>query len=744
MFNIPHNLLKQFIRISVLVILCVALGNLAVPILNSPAQAAYPEPISYIGHGAMFNQQGEEIAPTLQFIRQAQDWYKRDLLRKLNKNQRAEFDRLERNLSEGLTLDEQSRLVLNTNLVNWLMDAAKVDSGDRIRGKQNFIKFLLKTKLNDNSDNKLPRGTELFKPHPELLKRMKANERQSLSGISPSALTNAGGAAYRAECLANGVPIPPDMGNPAWVSRGQIPRLPNPPSVPLKDALYIASDLEAEVLTYTSTSPLGMCVALPRFNSENTVQLDGVICLGQATSKACFWDNQENGGTFTFQRGSSVPFSRFGGGTDLKAGIGGTCTDCHAGENPYIIHGNVLDSLASLGLPTFTGNWHDPIVGTATPPWPENPGPMNAPTSCVGCHVQGVSGRFPHLSTALPEYCNTVLKLSIQRAMPPGAPGSLVGTPEMIALQNWCGIAASGDAAGRGDPHITTFNRVDYDFQSAGEFVYLRDASGLEIQTRQTPVSTASALGPNRHTGLSSCVSVNTAVAARVGKHRVSYQPNFNQEAEKRPLELRIDGKLVELGASGIDLGDGGRVVKSRVGEGIEIFFPDQTNLIAIPTWWESQKTWYLNVDVVNTPGREGIMGAIAPDSWLPLLPDGTTMGAKPAALQQRYTDLYKKFANAWRVAQETSLFDYQPGTSTATFTNKKWPPYKGSCTLPNTDTPPAEPIDLEKAQQLCKKVVDKSMKEQCILDVSATGEPDFAKAYRTTQVFYRMRLSGQ
>jgi hypothetical protein len=46
-------------------------------------------------------------------------------------------------------------------------------------------------------------------------------------------------------------------------------------------------------------------------------------------------------------------------------------------------------------------------------------------------------------------------------------------------------------------------------------------------------------------------------------------------------------------------------------------------------------------------------------------LPDGEV-------LQQPLTttELYGTFANAWRVTQATSLFDYGPGRSTATFTD--------------------------------------------------------------------------
>ncbi len=280
---------------------------------------------------------------------------------------------------------------------------------------------------------------------------------------------------------------------------------------------------------------------------------------------------------------------------------------------------------------------------------------------------------------------------------------------------------------------MTTFDRVNYDFQGAGEFVYLRNGAGLEIQTRQIPVATAGSIPPNPHTGLASCVSVNTAVAARVGSRRVSYQPDFTRTGERR-LELRIDGKPRQLGAKGINLGGGGRVVKSTVGSGIEIYFPDKTRLIAAPGWWASQNTWYMNVDVINTTGREGIIGAISPGSWLPALPDGTPMGPMPGSLHQRYVDLNQKFADAWRLTNTASLFDYAPGTSTATFTDRNWPPEKPPCTVPGSTIPPARPLDPQKAQELCRAIRDENMKAQCVFDVTVTGEAGFAKTYLLTQ----------
>jgi hypothetical protein len=45
---------------------------------------------------------------------------------------------------------------------------------------------------------------------------------------------------------------------------------------------------------------------------------------------------------------------------------------------------------------------------------------------------------------------------------------------------------------------------------------------GVEIQTRQTPIATTFNPGANPYTGLATCVSLNTAVAAKVGSHHVS------------------------------------------------------------------------------------------------------------------------------------------------------------------------------------------------------------------------------
>ena len=61
------------------------------------------------------------------------------------------------------------------------------------------------------------------------------------------------------------------------------------------------------------------------------------------------------------------------------------------------------------------------------------------------------------------------------------------GTGSPNVLLHWGSL---DEGYNDGDPHITTIGGIHYDFQSAGEFVALRDGNGMEIQTRQTPIAT--------------------------------------------------------------------------------------------------------------------------------------------------------------------------------------------------------------------------------------------------------------
>jgi FtsP/CotA-like multicopper oxidase with cupredoxin domain len=302
-------------------------------------------------------------------------------------------------------------------------------------------------------------------------------------------------------------------------------------------------------------------------------------------------------------------------------------------------------------------------------------------------------------------------------------------------------VGGPDSASDQGDPHIRTMGGTRYDFQAVGEFTLLRDLDGMEIQTRQTPAVTPPPVKDD-YSGLTECVSLNSAAAARVGSHRISYQP----WKEPGRLQFFLDGKPADVPRAGLDL-EGHRVSTFDAGgeTGIRIDYVHGPVVRITPNFWSSYGIHYLDVDVSNTDADAGLMGKIHKGTWLPNLPSGATVGPMPASLHDRYVTLYKTFADAWRVTDATSMFMYTPGTSTATFTDRDWPPQKPPCTtvkpgFPLPVHPILENIPIARAKQICKDVKLADLHAFCVFDVATTGDESFAKNYLIAQ---ELRLRG-
>ncbi len=437
-----------------------------------------------------------------------------------------------------------------------------------------------------------------------------------------------------------------------------------------------------------------------------------VVAAGNQNDDACFYSPAEVPEAITVGNTDPIDDSR-----DVQSNFG-TCVDLFA-------PGRNIEAAYPDTLPPHPGC----LIVVPTP--------GSRTESCTGTsesapHVAGVAARY--LETH-PAATPAAVWAAIHAAddifgVTPGWPG--VGFPGTGSPNELLHYGSLNDGLNDGDPHLTTVSGIHYDFQGAGEFITLRDPDGMEIQTRQSPIATLFSPGPDAHDGLATCVSLNTAVAARVGKYRVTYEPNLSGEPDPSGLQLRVDGTLKTLGPNGIDLGQGGRITPTSSPGGLEIDFPDETALFVTPAWWPAVSKWYLNVDVSHTPALSGILGAIPGDSWLPTLPNGKSMGPMPGPLHDRYLDLYQKFANAWCVTDKDSLFDYAPGTSTKNFTMSDWPLEQPPCNLPHTE--PVRPVGRAVAERACELVAADNLHANCVFDVMVTGNVGFAKTYLGTQ----------
>ena len=272
---------------------------------------------------------------------------------------------------------------------------------------------------------------------------------------------------------------------------------------------------------------------------------------------------------------------------------------------------------------------------------------------------------------------------------------------------NPCPVSCPGS---NGDPHLVTVDLRRLEFQAAGEFTLLRSSDGrFEVQVRQEPFANSTA-----------GAAINTAVAVRVRDHRVSAYLKGDA------LETHVDGKVVTSTAS---LGGDGRFVLYE--RGFEAEAADGSSV-----WGLSLGKYGINLIVLPSAALAdrgvGVLAHVPPGAALPPLPDGKTMpyGA-PAA--DEYEFRYGPFAQAWRVTDQSSLFDYDAGKSTASYTVAGFIPELGSARPLVLD-----PVARASAESACGSVSQVELRNACVFDVTVTGQHGFVSGYRAAETFAR------
>ena len=266
---------------------------------------------------------------------------------------------------------------------------------------------------------------------------------------------------------------------------------------------------------------------------------------------------------------------------------------------------------------------------------------------------------------------------------------------------------ADGNGRSDGDPHLSTFDGVGYDFQAAGEFT-LVIGDGFEIQARQVPRG--------------AYVAVNEAVAMRIGDDVVGIY------ADKAiPLAVNDTAVVLEAGES-IAVGNG------------SVYFNGSTYLLTDENGngvWARVGSSFLNLRVFVDEGDvAGLLGNNNDDRGDDFqLRDGTIL-SQPLA----QTVFYGDFADSWRITQEDSLFVYAEGETTETFTDRNFPV---NIIRPD-DLDPVVRATAE-AVAIANGLTPGTFEfETTVFDVALTGNNEFAEAVREASELQFEREEGE
>ncbi|MEM8806650.1 MAG: VWD domain-containing protein [Cyanobacteria bacterium P01_G01_bin.38] len=283
-----------------------------------------------------------------------------------------------------------------------------------------------------------------------------------------------------------------------------------------------------------------------------------------------------------------------------------------------------------------------------------------------------------------------------------------------------------------GDPHIQTFDGFHYGFQTVGEFILThgRDRN-FEVQARQAQV-------PNRNS-----LSLNTAVAMRVCEHRVGIYVQDTPDGSGEPVW--VDGQPIDFTDDAFALPDGGEIQRQD-DRHYTVLWPsgDQVAVKVITVSGARFLNIMPSVGRDRTNQMRGLLGNYNSNPSDDLIArDGTALPTRstysvatnsldrvlPAVIPVQeietayFEQLNRQFGDSWRINQAESLFDYPPGMTTASFTNRGFP--EQFLTLNSVSD-----ADLEAAVSECEAAgVEEDMMDGCVFDVAATGNSSFANA---------------
>lgn len=341
-------------------------------------------------HGALFGAGGRQITVTLDFVRNVQQRLAQRLRQQASPSQRVQFDERRLQLAAWARGDTQAELYGTALLLEQALHELQGADAARWAATNAMLLRQLAWRLPAHAAQAGGYASRLYQPD-DFLQALWAQ-----TGLRPPGLAAPAfdvlqqRELYQKQCTKAGVPVPPAWGSAGWKAGKQV------------TAPFIITDKKAQVFHWTGTRPAGVCLALPRFTAgNNSTSTLGIICMGEKTvgegaarrNSACFWDWEGPGATTV--TGAEVALTEFAAGPGLNENVGGPCSDCHAGNNAYIVHPED-QAFEDVNLPNLASTgWYLPLVKNT---WPQNPFPTNTEAAlgaivlnagegdCTSCH----------------------------------------------------------------------------------------------------------------------------------------------------------------------------------------------------------------------------------------------------------------------------------------------------------------------------------------------------------------------
>ena len=379
-----------------------------------------------------------------------------------------------------------------------------------------------------------------------------------------------------------------------------------------------------------------------------------------------------------------------------RAGFGPTKTTALAGPFPTGVR--TIHGTARFGHQTWMVEWGNDVDLVSV-------FPKGSPFTTFTAHgtqvvADGTPGRFCFRpdGCVCPDGGGSDIVPMVDRMMLASFAPVEVAPSAIVFAEPWdpeteCDPDAPDQGSSNGDPHLVSFDGLPFDIVTLGEFVLARDGAGdFEVQTRHAPFASG--------TG-------TTAVAVGDGSTRVTFtMPEF---FSTDPPTVRVDGAVVTDGE--LIAGD------------LRVTWDDASAAVLWPDGSRVALDWYLGwfVTITVPPERsarmEGLIGAADGDLRNDLrLPDGTFADTDDVSADE------SPYSLSWVVDESTTLFDYEPGESVATFRS------------PHPD--PRPPVIDTAAIESCSTALGADVTghdvASCAFDVTVTGEDAFVDAYVT------------